>query len=78
MDDVMIYTDRREFLIASVSDGRAAWDDGSAEPEFFGLAKTEHQFRQALCEAKYPTVRKLSKQQMQALMADELKTMATG
>jgi hypothetical protein len=75
MDDVMIYTDRREFLIASVSDGRTAWDDGRKEPEFFGLAKTEHQFRQALCEAMFPTVRKLSRQQMQAMMADELKTM---
>lgn len=75
MSDVMIYTDRREFLIASVSDGRQAWDDGKAEPEFYGLAKTEHQFREALCEAAFPTVRKLTRQQMQAMMADELKLM---
>lgn len=68
----MIYTDRRDWLLASVRDSRNAWDDGTDEPEYFGLANTEHQFRKALCEYVFPKVRKLTARDIQNAMAEEL------
>ena len=70
-----IYTDRREFLLASVASQLSRWDDGTDDPKYFGLAKTEHQFKQALCDFVFPTVRKMSASDIQQAMADELASM---
>lgn len=70
--EVMIYALRREFLIASASDGRPRWEAKHGDETWYGLAKTEHQFKQALCELVFPEVEKLSRDRMQRLMADEL------
>lgn len=67
-----IYTDRLKWLIAKTSDSRHAWDDGAETPKYFGLANTEHQFRQALCLAEHPDVRKLSARDIQEAIAEEL------
>lgn len=75
MDDVMIYSERREFLIASASDQRNRFQAKDGDHVWYGLAATEHQFRKALCDTVFPEVAKLSRQQMQGMMADELKTM---
>lgn len=71
----MIYTERREFLLASVRDKRQPWDDGRDEPEYFGLANTENQFRKALCEYLFPSIRKYTARDIQQAMADELASM---
>jgi hypothetical protein len=75
MSDVMIYSERRDFLIATTSDQRNRYEAKHSDDVWYGLASTEHQFRQALCDLVFPSVEKLSKQKLQEMMADELKTL---
>ena len=68
----MIYTDRREFLLASVRDKRHAFVVSHEEDFIYGLAATEFQFRKALCEYLFPVVIKMSARDIQNAMAEEL------
>lgn len=74
----MLYSkeQRREFLIEAMKhpDSHRFVDDPK-DPFVFGIAKTEFQFKRALCDYGYPNVAKLSRGDMQRLMTDELKTM---
>jgi len=72
----VIYTDRRAWLLACVRDKRQPWDDGTDEPEYFGLANTEHQFRKALCEVAFPNAKKRTGREIQQLMAEELEQLS--
>lgn len=80
-----IYTDRREFLLAAVRDKRDAFVGSiqvGEDPEnivcHYGLARTEHQFRLALCDHLFPAVVKLSNREVQKQMADEFEVLAKG
>lgn len=69
---VMIYSDRRQFLIASASSGGHRFQAKHGDDTWYGLAATENQFRKALCEVVFPDITKLSRDSMTRLMADEL------
>lgn len=72
----MLYTrdQRREFLIeATLHPESSRWVDDPADPFVFGIAKTAFQFKRALCDFGYPNVKRLSRDDMQRLMADELR-----
>jgi hypothetical protein len=65
---------RREFLIeAMLHPESERFVDDPADPFVFGIAKTEFQFKRALCDYGYPNVKKLSRDDMQRLMAEELR-----
>lgn len=85
-DKATIFTSRRECLIESVGDSRRVWSVhvwSGAEPDdavtvFWGLARTEHQFRMAVADLIMGQAMPYSKDQLQAAMADEMKAMAKG
>lgn len=83
-DKATIFTSRRECLIASVGDSRRVWSVGvkpSADDPvrgYWGLARTEHQFRMAVADLIMGEALVYSKDQLQAAMADEMKAMAKG
>lgn len=70
----IVYLDRREFLIASASDGRPKWHVNNADgtDECWVIASTFHRAR---IEASKLLLgcRKLKRDDMQRLMAEELK-----
>ncbi len=67
---------RREFLIEAMKHPESQrFVDDPKDPYVFGIARTEYQFKRALCDYGYPRVAKLSREDMQALMAEELKSM---
>lgn len=76
-----IYTDRREWLLASVRDKRDAFSafiqfgDPDETVLLYGLANTEHQFRQALVAHFAPEIHKMTARDIQQAMADELASM---
>jgi hypothetical protein len=76
MTDVVIYTDRREFLLASVRDKRHAFVVTHDLDPIYGLAASEYQFRKALCEYLFPKVLKMSARDIQNAMAEELAQLA--
>lgn len=73
MSEVMIYTDRREFLIATASTTKKRFQAKHGNDVWYGIAATEHQFRKALCDVVFPVAERLSRDTMQRLMAEELK-----
>lgn len=67
---------RREFLIEAMKHPESQrFVDDPKDPYVFGIARTEYQFKRALCDYGYPRAAKLSREDMQALMAEELKSM---
>ena len=81
-----IYTDRREWLLASVRDKRDAFEavvavtdpnneEQAIEQSYYGLATTEHQFRLAASRAAFVVLRKMTARDIQQAMAEELASM---
>lgn len=83
-DKATIFTSRRECLIASVGDSRRVWSvavkAGSDDQVrvFWGLSRTEHQFRMAVADLIMGQAMPYTRDQLQAAMADEMKAMAKG
>ncbi len=72
-----IFTDRREFLLATTGDKRKAWKAKLFNPSgdtiglYYGLANTEHQFHQAVVHKACVSTR-LTRDELHAEMREEL------
>ena len=74
-EEPLIYTDRREFLLASTSDTRDRFRMKLGDHEYFGFASTPLQFFRAVTDLVLLGPKKLSRDELHSMMADELKAM---
>lgn len=65
-EPAVVFKDRQAFLLASIRDPRRAFRVG----EYYGLAKSEIEFRKALCATAFPTVERINRSDLQSWIAE--------